>query len=137
MPDPIKVEGLREFSQSLKRLDSDMPKVLRLGLNSVADVVVNEARPRVASRSGKARRSVKAKSTRTAVRVAGGGARVPYYPWLDWGGKVGRGGSVVRPYLKQGRYIYRAYFGNRDRFGQLLEDVLVDVARQAGLEVQR
>jgi hypothetical protein len=137
MPEPIRVEGLREFSQSLKRLDSDMPKVLRLGLNGVADVVVNEARPRVASRSGKARRSVKAKSTRTAVRVAGGGARVPYYPWLDWGGKVGRGGSVVRPYLRQGRYIYRAYFANRDRFGELLEDVLVDVARQAGMEVER
>jgi hypothetical protein len=137
MPDPIKVEGLREFSQSLKRLDSDMPKVLRLGLNGVADVVVNEARPRVESRSGKARRSVKAKSTRTAVRVAGGGARVPYYPWLDFGGRVGRSRSVVRPYLKQGRYIYRAYFANRDRFAQLLEDTLVDVARQAGLEVQR
>jgi hypothetical protein len=114
-----------------------MPKVLRVGLNSVADVVVNEARPRVPSRSGKARRSVKAKSTRTAVRVAGGGARVPYYPWLDWGGKVGRGGSVVRPYQRQGRYIYRAYFANRDRFGDMLEDVLVDVARQAGLDVER
>jgi hypothetical protein len=137
MPEPIHVEGLREFSQSLKRLDSDMPKVLRIGLNGVADVVVNEARPRVPSRSGKARRSVRAKSTRTAVRVAGGGARVPYYPWLDWGGKVGRGGSVVRPYQRQGRYIYRAYFANRDRFGELLEDVLVDVARQAGMEVER
>jgi hypothetical protein len=62
---------------------------------------------------------------------------VPYYPWLDFGGRVGRSRSVVRPYLKQGRYIYRAYFANRDRFAQLLEDTLVDVARQAGLEVQR
>jgi hypothetical protein len=135
--DPIHVEGLREFSQDLKRLDSDMPKVLRLGLNGVADVVVNEARPRVASRSGKARRSVRAKSTRTAVRVAGGGRRVPYYGWLDYGGRVGRGHAQVRPFIKQGRYIYRSYFANRDRFGQLLEDALVDVARQAGWDVQR
>jgi hypothetical protein len=137
MPEPIHVEGLREFSQSLKRLDSDMPTVLRVGLNSVADVVVTDAVPRIPSRSGRARRSVRAKSTRTAVRIAGGGARVPYYAWLDWGGKVGRGRSVERPYQRQGRYIYRSYFANRDRFGELLGDVLVDVARQAGMEVER
>jgi hypothetical protein len=137
MPEPIHVEGLREFSLSLKRLDSDMPKVLRVGLNSVADLVVSDATPRIPSRSGKARRSVRAKSTRTAARIAAGGARVPYYGWLDFGGRVGRGRSQVRPYMKQGRYIYRSYFANRERFAQMLEDTLVDVARQAGMEVER
>jgi hypothetical protein len=138
MPEePIHIEGLREFSQGLKRLDDDMPKVLRLGLNSVAGVVVDQAQPRVASRSGRARRSVRAKSTRTAVRVAGGGKRVPYYGWLDYGGKVGRSRSVVRPFNKQGRYIYPAYYANRDKFDVMLEDALIDVARQAGMEVTR
>jgi hypothetical protein len=137
MPEPIHIEGLREFSQGLKRLDGDMPKVLRLGLNGVADVVVDVARPRVASQSGRARGSVRAKSTRTAVRVAGGGKRVPYYGWLDYGGKVGRGRSQVRPFKKEGRYLYPAYYASRDRFDELLEDALVDVARQAGLEVER
>ena len=138
MPEePIHIEGLREFSQGLKRIDDDMPKVLRLGLNSVAGVVVDEAQPRVASRSGRARRSVRAKSTRTAVRVAGGGKRVPYYGWLDYGGKVGRSRSVVRPFNKQGRYIYPAYYANRDKFDVMLEDALIDVARQAGMEVTR
>jgi hypothetical protein len=135
--DPIHVEGLREFSQGLKRLDGDMPKVLRLGLNSVADVVVDVARPRVASRSGRARGSVRAKSTRTAVRIAGGGKRVPYYGWLDYGGRVGRGKAQVRPFKKQGRYLYPAYYATRDEIPRLLEDALVDVARQAGLEVTR
>jgi hypothetical protein len=135
--DPIHVEGLREFSQSLKRLDDDMPKVLRVGLNSVADVVVGVARPRVASRSGRARGSVRAKSTRTAVRVAGGGKRVPYYGWLDYGGKVGRGKAQVRPFRKEGRYLYPAYYATRDDIPRLLEDALVDTARQAGLEVTR
>jgi hypothetical protein len=135
--DPIHVEGLREFSQGLKRLEGDMPKVLRLGLNSVADVVVDVARPRVASRSGRARGSVRAKSTRTAVRIAGGGKRVPYYGWLDYGGRVGRGRSQVRPFKKQGRYLYPAYYATRDEIPRLLEDALVDTARQAGLEVTR
>lgn len=136
MPEPIRVEGLREFAGNLKRLDSDMPKVLRVGLNEVADLIVKQAVPRIPSRSGRARRSVKARSTRTAVRVVGGSAsRAPYYPWLDFGGRVGRGGSVRRPFLKEGRYLYRAYYDNRSRFAEMLEGVLVDVARQAGVEV--
>jgi hypothetical protein len=113
-----------------------MPTVLRVGLNSVADLVVADAVPRIPSRSGRARGSVRAKSTRTAVRIAAGGVRVPYYGWLDFGGKVGRGKASVRPYSKQGRYIYRSYFANRDRFTDMLAGVLVDVARQAGMEVQ-
>jgi hypothetical protein len=133
--DPIHVEGLREFQTSLKRLDSDMPKVLRLGLNGVADLVVNDATPRIPTKTGRARKSVRAKSTRTSVRVAGGGKRVPYYGWLDFGGKVGRSRSVVRPFTKQGRYLYRSYFAQRDRFSDLLSETIVDVARQAGLEV--
>jgi hypothetical protein len=103
----------------------------------VADVVVDVARPRVASRSGRARGSVRAKSTRTAVRIAGGGKRVPYYGWLDYGGRVGRGKAQVRPFKKQGRYLYPAYYATRDEIPRLLEDALVDVARQAGLEVTR
>jgi hypothetical protein len=137
MPDPIRVEGLREFSQGLKRLDGDMPKVLRLALKGVGDVVVDDARPRVATKTGKARKSVRSKSTRTSSTIAGGGARAPWYPWLDFGGKVGRSRSVVRPFNKQGRYIYPAYYANRDKFDVMLEDALIDVARQAGMEVTR
>jgi hypothetical protein len=135
--EPIHVEGLREFSLSLKRLDSDMPKVLRLALKGVGDVVVDDARPRVATKTGKARKSVRSKSTRTSTTIAGGGARVPWYPWLDFGGRVGRGRSVVRPFIKQGRYIYRAYEAERGRIPDLLGDALVGVARQAGMEVEQ
>jgi hypothetical protein len=137
MPDPIRVEGLREFSQGLKRLDGDMPKVLRLALKGVGDVVVDDARPRVATKTGKARKSVRSKSTRTSSTIAGGGARAPWYPWLDFGGKVGRSRSVVRPFLRQGRYIYRAYEAERAHIPDLLGDALVGVARQAGLEVEQ
>jgi hypothetical protein len=44
---------------------------------------------------------------------------------------------VVRPFNKQGRYIYPAYYANRDKFDVMLEDALIDVARQAGMEVTR
>lgn len=135
MQDPIKVEGLAEFSRSLKRLDSSLPKALRIALNQAADVVVREALPRIPKRTGRAKSTVKAMSTRTASRVSGGSKRAPYYPWLDFGGRVGRNRSVERPFYKSGRYIYQAYYDKTDEVQAALTGALVDVARQAGLEV--
>jgi hypothetical protein len=137
MTEPIKIEGLAQFQRNLKTLDRDLPKALRLAFNAAADIVVADARPRVPSKSGKAKGSVKAKSSQTAARVVGGSKRVPYYAWLDFGGRVGPRGSIQRPFQKEGRYIYAAYFRNRDsgRFQDALEQGLLDVARQAGIEL--
>jgi hypothetical protein len=97
----IKIKGLAEFNRNLRKLDSDLPKALRVALNQAADVVVDAARPRRcrAAPAGPQRRS--RRSTRTAARVKGGGARVPYYPWLDFGGErrapqVGEAGRSTR-----------------------------------------
>lgn len=133
----IAIDGLTEFNRNLKKLDADLPKALRVALNEAADVVVGYAKPRVPKRSGRAQRSVKARSTRTAVRVSGGGNRAPYYPWLDFGGRVGRGLSVQRRFMKDGRYIYEGYFRKKEsgEFQEALNRALLDVARQAGVEV--
>ena len=134
--DPIKIEGLSQFRRNLKNLDNDLPKALRVALNEAVDIVVDDARPRIPSRSGKARRSVRAASTVGAkVRIKGGGRRAPYYPWLDFGGRVGRAKSVRRPFLKEGRYIYRSFFDNRDRVYRALENAIIETARKAGVEV--
>jgi hypothetical protein len=135
MADPIKIEGLAEFTRNLKKLDSDLPKKLRVGLNDVAGVVIGDIRG-IPTKSGKAKRSVKARSLASAVRIVGGSSRVPYYPWLDFGGRVGRGRSIVRPFRKEGRYIYASYYRNRPRFAELLEAALVDAVRSAGIEVE-
>lgn len=136
--DPISVRGLTKFSKDLKKLDNDLPKALRVALNEAGDVIVSDARPGVPRKSGKAQRSIKAKSTRKAVRVSGGGSRAPYYPWLDFGGRVGKDRSIRRPFLKDGRYIYRAYFdaSTRDRFAEVLEKSLLKIAASAGVEVE-
>lgn len=135
MTDPIKITGLAEFSRNLKTLDRELPKALRMAFNAAAEIVVNDARPGIPTKSGKAKASVKARSTQTASRVVGGSARVPYYPWLDFGGRVGKDKSIRRPFLKEGRYIYNAYFRNQKRYAELLETGLLDVIRQAGIEV--
>lgn len=135
MREPIKISGLREFQRGLKTIDSDLPKALRMALNDAANLIVDDAKPRVPRRSGRAAGSIKARSTRTLARVQGGGNRAVYYPWLDFGGRVGRNKSVRRPFLKDGRYIYAAYDRRKGEFGQKLEANLLDVARKAGLGV--
>ncbi|WP_020385881.1 HK97 gp10 family phage protein [Kribbella catacumbae] len=135
MTDAIKIDGLAEFTRNLKKLDSDLPKALRMAFNAAAEVVVTDARQGIPTKSGKAKASVNARSTASASRVVGGSKRVPYYPWLDFGGRVGKGRSVSRPFIKHGRYIYNAYFDNQARYAELVEQALLDVARQAGIEV--
>ena len=135
--EPIQVEGLREFSRDLRRMDKDAPKGLRLAGNKAADIVVAEAKPKVPigpGKGGHASSSIKAASTRTAARVSAGGKKYPYYPWLDFGGRVGRRRSVKRPFLKQGRYLWKAYADKRDEIEKTLQAELENVARGAGLE---
>lgn len=136
MADPVKIEGLAEFRANLKAMDAALPRGLRVAFNQAADIVVADARPGIPTRSGKAKASVKARSTQAYVRIVGGGARVPYYPWLDFGGRIGRNKSVRRPFYPEGRYIYKAFYRNRPRFVEILESSLVEVARGAGIEVE-
>lgn len=131
--EPIRIEGLKEFVRAVKRVDSDLPKAVRKAGNTAAELVVSVAKPRVPTRTGRARATVRAKSTQSEARVAGGGARVPYYPWLDFGGRVGRKHATTRPFLKRGRYIWAAYADNIPQVQESMSESLSEIARSAGL----
>lgn len=131
----IRIVGLAEFNRSLRRLDKALPKALKVALNGAADLVITEARKDIPRRSGKAAASLKAASTRTSVRIKVGGNRAPYYPWLDFGGRTGRRKKVVRPFIKTGRYLYPALDKKRAQIHDQLQKALIDVAQDAGLEV--
>lgn len=133
MADAIRIDGLTEFVRNLKKLDSDLPKVLRVAFNSAGESIVTEARAKIEHKSGRARASIKMKSTQTAARIVGGSNRVPYYAWLDFGGSTPRGGR--RPFLKEGRYIYGSFFRQREGMAAKLELGLLEAARSAGVEV--
>lgn len=132
----IAVRGLREYQRALKKLDADLPKGLRLALNQAAELLVSKTVPKIPRRTGRAAASLKARSTRTAARVAVGGRRAAYYPWLDFGGRVGRGRSVARQFIPEGRYIYPTLAENRDEITTVLERALVGIAQGAGVEVR-
>ncbi|HEX4722846.1 MAG TPA: hypothetical protein VH333_10055 [Pseudonocardiaceae bacterium] len=132
----IRVDGLKQLNRSLKDLGADMPKALRLAGNQAADIVVAQARPKVPTGPGKgghAASSVKAASTRTAARVKAGGAKFPYFPWLDFGGRVGRKKHVVRPFLKTGRYVWKAYSDKHEEVATVLAGALDRVIVDSGL----
>lgn len=130
----VVVDGIDELRRSLREISPASARGLRVGLNEVSDYLIGKIQPKIPSRSGKARRSLKKRSTQAAVRIAVGGRAAPYYPWLDWGGKVGRNNSVVRPYQGDGRYVYPTLAQERTAIERMLEDVLDRIARDAGLE---
>lgn len=133
--DPVEIVGLRDIVRSLRQVDADAVKALRIAANKAADIVVTEAQRGVPVRSGRARASIKAKSTRTAARVASGGRKAPWMPWLDYGGKVGRHDSATRPFVSDGRYVYPAYRSKRAEFERILRTELAAVVEGAGLEM--
>lgn len=135
MIEKVGVEGLSKFSRSLKQVSSEAPKALRIALNGASDYLITEARPLIPSRTGAARASLKASSTRTAVRVSEGGPKAPYMPWLDYGGRTGPNRSVERPFRKEGRYLYPTLHKSREHFTDLLASAIVGVAEHAGLDV--
>lgn len=131
----IGIDGLDQFVKDLKSLDRDLPKALRLSFNEISKIVVDDAQRRVPSVTGAARKSIKAKSTQKAARLAGGAKGVPYYGWLDFGGKGKGGRPGARPFKKDGRYLYAAYNAHRSEIPELMAQALVDIAQQSGVEI--
>lgn len=130
----VEVGGLSKLSRGLKAVDADAPKELRLALNSAAQLLIDRTRPGVPSVSGAARRSMVAKSTRTSARVAVGGKKASYFPWLDFGGQ-GRvkGRPAPREFIREGRYIYPTLRRIRPEIEAQLQDAIATVIRNAGL----
>lgn len=133
----IEVAGLAQFRRSMKELDAGHPKMIRVALNSVADDFIQDVRPEIPARTGAARASLKAASSQGAARISAGGRRAPYYPWLDFGGQTGRRKSVRRAFFKEGRYIYPTLARRQKEVQEAMLHALTDVARSAGVEVDR
>lgn len=133
---PIRIEGLREFQAALKGIDGEAQKELRVVLNNVTEVVASAATRRVPRRTGRAAASLRAQSSQREAKVVGGSGKVPYYGFLDFGGRVGRNKSVSRPFVRSGRYLWPAVAANRDTLAKALQEGLVALARKHGLEAQ-
>lgn len=136
MTEKIEITGLRELQRALKQMDTELPKQLRVALNEASGIVVDYAYARMPRKSGRAAGSLKARSSQRVVRVALGGRRAPYAPWLDFGGQ-GRikGRPSKREFIKSGRYVYKGLEVKRDQITETLTTAISEMVRSAGLEV--
>jgi hypothetical protein len=136
MSEPIRIVGLKEFQRALRDMDRNLPKQIRVVLNEATALVIDWAVPRMPSRTGRARASVKARSSQREARVAIGGNRAPWVPWLDFGGQ-GRvaGRPAARPFIRKGRYLYPGLEAKSDDVTAVMEKGLAELAHSAGLEM--
>jgi hypothetical protein len=131
----IDVTGIRAFTKQLKQMDAGLGKTVRITLNSAAEIVVTRTRPKIPRRTGAAAASLKVSSSQREARVAAGGRKAPYYPWLDFGGSVGPGDSVHRPFFTEGRYIYPTVRQHHEEIQKVMATGLSDLAQSAGLVI--
>ncbi len=142
----VQVKGLRELQAAFKSVDADIPKELRNTFKVIAQMVATAAAAKVPRRTGTAAASITPRATQRGAAIAFGGPKAPYYPWLDFGGTVGRGhkpnrpysGSVKRQYMGRpfgsGRYIYPTIEAMDDQIKAAAAEAVIDAAKRAGFE---
>lgn len=131
MVDTIKLTGIREFQRSLRAMDADLPKQIRVVLNDATGLILSYAQPRFPRKTGKAAASLKAKSSQREASVALGGRRAPYAPGLDFGGDR----PQFPEYRRGGRYVYKGLEVHRDDITEQMSKGLASLAASAGLEM--
>jgi len=136
VPDKIEITGLREFQAALRQVDADLPKQLRVAQNEAMGLIIDYASAHMPSVKGAARASLKGRSTQREAKIGLGGRKAPYAPWLDFGGQ-GRikGRPAPRPFIREGRYVYKGLRVKRDDITKILTDGLTALAASAGLEI--
>lgn len=115
----------------MSHIDKGLPNELRKGLKGMAEKVAVRARRKVPVLTGRAQRSIRAGASGSSAYVKGGGARVPYYGWLEFGGSITKG-KVVRDRVAGGRYLYPAADESRVEIEAEASEVVNKVLKQAG-----
>jgi hypothetical protein len=134
--DKIHVKGLADLQKGLRMIDNDLGPELRKGLNEVAEIVAADARRHVPTLTGKARGSISAGGSQRAAAIKMGGTKAPHMLWLEFGGRVGRDKSVVRPFIRGGRYVYPALARNQDEVMEKLDEVVGRLVKRAGFDTK-
>lgn len=136
----IRITGLRKVRLAAWKLDHNAPRALKDAATSSSNLLASKTRRRMPTgpgEGGHVKGSVKVVTSQTTAGVTFGGRRFPYAPWLEFGGNVGKGGSVHRPYLSSGRYLWVAYVTSKSSVENDLTHELASLARRSGFRVGR
>lgn len=130
----VEVHGLRELASAFRQIDKGLGKEFQKQFKELASVIAGRVRGKMPSISGKAQSSITPRARQSGASIAFGGSKAPYEPWLDFGGSVGRGGRIKRPFIKEGRYLYPTIRESRSDIQDATDDALKTVIRNAGFE---
>ncbi len=149
----LRFTGLKELRKAMRDAEAGSQKHLQIHFKDVAVTVASAVAGQVPTSTGKkgknntfssgsAAASVRARATQTSAGIVAGGPKAPYFPWLDFGGSVGRGhvagqgdsGAVKRPFMKAGRYIYPTITDMSDVIVDAASEGIGDALREAGWE---
>lgn len=156
MAETVSITGYREFRSAIRRADKSLPGVLRSGMRDIARPIAEDAarRAKAEGLGSRAAATVKAFADARGGGIKGGTEkRVPYYGFMDFGGKRSRpkhtrkmGGKhgksvdvaaadepIWREVRQKGRTIYPAIAAAHDDIFASTEQLLIGVLRQAGL----
>lgn len=142
----LEVRGLVELTSALKKVDADVASNLKAAMKAIAADVVAIAQEQVIADvgAGPAASSIRPRASLRGAAVAFGGPSAPYYPWLDFGGSVGRGhkprvawsGAIKRAWKGKpngdGRYVYPAIRQEGPEIGRKAREAVEDAKRSGG-----
>lgn len=132
----VNITGIKEVQSALSKIDDDLKGEFKKGFKKIAESVVSDTQIKVPYLTGRAAGSLKSRSSNRGASIAFGGTAAPYYPWLDFGGKVGRGKSISRPFIRKGRYLYPTIAEHSDDIREQTENMVERVSRSAGFTVK-
>lgn len=132
----VEIRGGRELARAFKQLETGLDKELRLAFKEIARFVANRAASKVERLTGRAAASLKPRATSSGAGIAFGGSAAEHYPWLDFGGRVGRNRSIVREIVPGGRYVYPTIGESKEEIGQMADDAIRTVAKRADFETR-
>ncbi len=134
MQPQVVVSGIADVQRALRAVSADFPKELRKANLAAAEKVRDTARSRAPRLTGRLAQSIASRADQRSASVKGGGARVPYFGFIDFGGSVGRNNSVTRPFIRKGRIIYPAIDERRSEIFDSYEHDINALIRRAGLQ---
>jgi hypothetical protein len=141
MSEHVRIIGLDHFRRGISGMRRSLDPRVRHFLSEAAHTVADSARPRIPigpAIGGHAVTSLTPYVRSNSAGVYAGGSLYPYYAWLDFGGTISpRGTPIHRPYLKKGRYIWKAFSEERKPIMVKAQRVVGDLGVSFGIDVER
>lgn len=118
----IQAEQMERLRAALRDVSEDIGDLVHSLIEDLTGDVVRDAASHVPRMTGRAKASYQA---RGATIVIGEG--VPYVPWLEFGGRVGRKNATLRAFNPQGRYVYPAIARNAKDIEKQIDDLISQI----------